>query len=180
MMIQAGDWIRIESRKHDGSFHRAWKRSRVLRVTSREILVANRDVEVEESDGRQRISPGLALCQFHRNKWYNTILLYDEAGSHRWYCNIASPFRWSGRTLIYTDYDWDLTVDSTRKFRWLDREEFTRNSVRYSYPASVRSCVEKARKELSQRLQKGQSPFTSSFVEEGYHQYLSLKNLSMG
>lgn len=174
-MIKAGDWIGIESRKHDGSFHRAWKRSLVLEVTSSDILVANEDVEVIESDGHLRKSPGLALCQFYRNKWYNIILLFDAFASYRWYCNIASPFRLRGNTLIYTDYDWDFAVEISGEYRWLDGEEFEQNALRYSYPPFVRERVQEARSELENRLQNGEKPFTSSFVEEGYHRYLLWK-----
>ncbi|PTM56448.1 DUF402 domain-containing protein [Desmospora activa] len=179
-MVKAGDWIHIESRKHDGSFHRAWKQSLVLEVTPTEILVANEDVEVTESDGHSRISSGLAICQFYRNKWYNIILLFDASNFNHWYCNIASPFRLSGNSLIYTDYDWDLSVDVTGGYHWLDQEEFEQNCVRHAYPYGVKRNVEEARTELESRWREGKKPFTSSFVESGYHRYLLWKKLIDG
>lgn len=180
MIIRAGDWIRIESRKHDGSLHRSWRRSQVLQVKPEEILVANRDVEVTESDGRQWIFSGLALCQFHRKKWYNIILLHGEEACYQWHCNIASPYHFRDNTLVYTDYDWDLEVDCQRHFRWLDEEEYKQNAIRYSYPKQVRASVEAAREELNHRLLTGLPPFTSSYVKDRYHRYLSWQNQSMG
>lgn len=170
--IQPGNILRIESRKHDGAFHRSWKRSVVLDA-GEPLLLANRDVEVTESDGREWISKGLALCQFHRNRWFNTIILLDSAGSHRFYCNIASPCSLEEDRLLYTDYDLDLLVESDLSYRWLDFDEFEQNRHRQGYPAEVVRLVTEAVTELETRVTEGREPFTSDFVQRGYDLFLS-------
>ncbi|PTX60739.1 hypothetical protein C8P63_10848 [Melghirimyces profundicolus] len=174
-MVQPKDHIRIISRKHDGSFHRSWERSVVLTVGS-SLRVANRDVKVTESDGRTWISEGLAVCQFHRNKWFNTILLFSPEGSHRFYCNLASPFEMEDGNLVYIDYDLDLLVEPGGNFRWLDWDEFLKNRRLYGYPSDVVKKVLDAASELEYRAENGKEPFTPGFVENSYYLYLSYAN----
>lgn len=177
--IQPGDILRIESRKHDGTFHRSWKRSVVL-DTGEPLLLANKNVEVTESDGRKWVSEGLALCQFHRNRWFNTIVLYSPSGSYRFYCNIASPCLLEGDRLLYTDYDLDLLIESDLSHRWLDRDEYEKNRHRHGYPGEVTRRVAEAVAELETLVTEGREPFTSGFVQTGYHLFLSYEKQLMG
>ncbi|MFC4077679.1 DUF402 domain-containing protein [Salinithrix halophila] len=176
---KTGDILRIESYKHNGKLHRTWERSIVLEGGD-PLLLANRNVRVTEADGRQWISRNLAICQFHRTKWFNTIVLFNFRKKYRWYCNIASPCRLEAERLIYTDYDLDLSVDETGKARWLDRNEFEENRRRMAYPQHVIREVKRAAAELDDRFRAGREPFTPAFVQAGYHRYLSYEKQLMG
>ncbi|MFD1428132.1 protein associated with RNAse G/E [Kroppenstedtia sanguinis] len=177
--IRAGDILRIESRKHGGLFHRSWKRSVVL-DPGEPLLLANRNVEVTESDGRKWLSKELALCQFHRNHWFNTIIRIDPTGSHHFYCNIASPYSLERQGLVYTDYDLDLWVEPDRTTRWLDRDEYEINRRRLGYSREVTHHVEAAVAELEHLVATGSEPFTSGFVQKGVHLFLSYEKQLMG
>ncbi|MDA8352858.1 MAG: DUF402 domain-containing protein [Firmicutes bacterium] len=178
-IVRPGDRIRIESRKYDGGFHRSWLQSVVLK-TQDPLLVANRDVQVTESDGSQWFTKGLAICQFHRDEWFNTIVLFDARGSYRFYCNLASPYTWQQGVLVYTDFDLDLLVEADGSYRWLDREEFEQNRRLYSYPPQLVKRIREAALQLEERVRSGEAPFTPGFVRTGYHLYLSYKNYLMG
>jgi uncharacterized protein len=169
MKLTKGQIIRIESIKHDGSFHRSWDRSVVLEDRGDSILLANKDVKVTEKDGHTWISHGLAVCQFHRKRWFNTILLFDGKKFQRFYCNIASPVQIAGLCLKYVDYDLDLVADSDLRYRWLDREEFEINRKQMQYPPQVIREVSRAVRELERRVREGSEPFTQRFVEKGHH-----------
>ncbi|GGA50743.1 UPF0374 protein YgaC [Kroppenstedtia guangzhouensis] len=177
--IRAGEILRIESRKHGGAFHRSWKRSVVL-DPGEPLLLANRDVEVTESDGHKWFSKGLALCQFHRNHWFNTIIMIDTTGSHRFYCNIASPCSLESHGLVYTDYDLDLLVEPDLTYRWLDRDDYERNRSRLGYSREITQRVEEAVSQLEHLVTEGKEPFTSGFVQKGVHRFLSYEKQLMG
>jgi uncharacterized protein len=170
--MDKGDIVRIESRKHDGRLHRVWKKSVVL-SPDEPLILANYDVEVIESDGQEWVSPGLAICQFHRNEWFHTILLFDEREKPcRYYTNIASPCQVKNSVITYIDYDLDMIADVHLRYRWVDQEEFEANRRNMRYPKNVVSEVERAVKRLEERIRRRQTPFTPSFVRQWYHQYL--------
>ncbi|SMO76048.1 DUF402 domain-containing protein [Melghirimyces algeriensis] len=180
MSVRAGDIIQIESRKHSGVFHRSWERSIVLNCTDQSLLVANRDVGVTEADGRKWVSKGLALCQFHRNEWFNTILLFSSDGFYRFYCNIAAPFIIENQRLIYTDYDLDLLVEADGSYRWLDQDEFEKNRRLYRYPPHIVTNVMAGVEKLEFNVKNQKDPFNTEFVTNGYHLYLSREHQLMG
>lgn len=173
--LKKGDVVRIESRKHDGSLHRVWKKSVVL-SPGEPLILANHDVEVVESDGQEWVSPGLAICQFHRNEWFHTILLFDEREKPcQYYTNIASPCRIENGVISYIDYDLDMIVDIDFRYRWVDQDEFEANRRKMDYPKDVVYEVERAVKRLEERVRRREAPFTPSFVRKWYHQYLLFK-----
>ncbi|SDW79508.1 hypothetical protein SAMN05444487_106120 [Marininema mesophilum] len=180
MAVRAGEILRIESYKHDGSFHRSWDRSVVLEG-GEPLLLANRDVHVTDGSGEKWISKSLAICQFHRTRWYNTIVIFNGYGRNpRYYCNIASPCRLEGKCLVYVDYDLDLAVDEMGCAQWLDRKEFAANRRKMDYPDEVVNQVEKAEAELNKCFSEGRGPFTSSFIQAGVHRYLPFEKELMG
>lgn len=173
--MNKGDIVRIESWKHDGSLHRVWKKSVVL-FPGEPLILANLDVEVVESDGREWVSPGLAICQFHRNEWFHTILLFDEQEKPcQYYTNIASPCRIENGVISYIDYDLDMIADVDLRYRWVDQDEFEANRRKMNYPIEVVCQVERAVKRLEERVRRREAPFTPSFVRKWYHQFLLFK-----
>ncbi len=48
-----GDFITIQSYKHDGSLHRTWRDTMVLKTTENAIIGVNDHTLVTESDGRR-------------------------------------------------------------------------------------------------------------------------------
>ena len=48
-----GDFITIQSYKHDGNLHRTWRDTMVLKTTENAIIGVNDHTLVTESDGRR-------------------------------------------------------------------------------------------------------------------------------
>ncbi|WP_164491586.1 DUF402 domain-containing protein [Staphylospora marina] len=164
MNLKQGDTIRIESFKHGGTFHRAWKESVILRPED-PLILANHDAEVIEKDGRERIFPGLAVCHFSRRDWFHTVVLFDgEYRLKQYYCNIASPFWLEGKTLRYVDYDLDLVAEPDLTFRWLDEDEFSANRILYGYPDDLVRRIHDARNRLEERIRGREEPFGPGFA----------------
>ncbi|MBA4495460.1 DUF402 domain-containing protein [Paenactinomyces guangxiensis] len=180
MPFRKGDTIRIESWKHGNKVHKIWKESIILK-NSDPLILANYNAQVTEGDGKKWISPGLAIAHFSGQRWFHTVLLYDEHFRlQSYYCNIASPYQYDSdkKTLTYIDYDLDLIVKPSLDYRWVDQEEFAENSVRNRYPVSVITKVKQAQQELVTLIHSREEPFSPGFAETWYHQYLSLTNES--
>jgi protein associated with RNAse G/E len=175
---EEGAVIRIESYKHDGRLHRAWKKSVVLKK-GEPLIIANYNVEVVEADGREWVFPGLTVGSFHRSAWFHTLVVYGEEGNHRFYTHIASPYRYRDGVLSYIDYDLDLVAEADRMGLWVDQEEFDQNRIRYSYPDEVIQKVEEAVGRVGSLIRSREEPFTSEWVDRWYHRFQSYKSRLM-
>lgn len=164
--------VKVESYKHDGTLHRTWKESIVL-DDGDPLILAKHGTEVTERDGKTWVTSELAICQFHRNRWYHTIILFKEDMNYSYYCNIASPCKMERGVLSYIDYDLDLVVDMQGNMKWLDHDEFIENKKRYSYSGEILKEIEMATAQLEALVSKRLDPFNPSFVFDWYHRFLS-------
>ena len=64
-----GDFITIQSYKHDGSLHRTWRDTMVLKTTENAIIGVNDHTLVTESDGRRWVTREPAIVYFHKKYW---------------------------------------------------------------------------------------------------------------
>lgn len=175
---EEGAVIRIESYKHGERLHRIWKKSVVLEK-GEPLIIANYNVEVVEADGREWIFPGLTIGRFHRAAWFHTLVLYGRDGNHRFYTHIASPYRYRDGVLSYIDYDLDLVIEKDGACRWVDREEFDQNRLRYSYPDETLKKIEEAVGCVDRLVRRGEEPFTSGWVNRWYHRFQFYKSRLM-
>ena len=97
-----GDFITIQSYKHDGSLHRTWRDTMVLKITENAIIGVNDHTLVTESDGRRWITREPAIVYFHKKYWFNIIAMIRDNGVS-YYCNLASPFHIDQEALKYID-----------------------------------------------------------------------------
>src|SRR5699024_11392416 len=74
--------IQIKSYKHDGSLHRVWDSSIVLKGTEKVVIGANDKTVVTEGDGRSWITREPAICYFHVERWFNIIGMLKTDGIH--------------------------------------------------------------------------------------------------
>ncbi|MGI6125979.1 MAG: DUF402 domain-containing protein [Planifilum sp.] len=171
---EEGAVLRIESYKYGEHFHRMWKKSVVLK-SGEPLIIANENVEVVEADGRKWRFPGLTIGCFHRTEWFHTLVVFGEDEHFRFYTHIASPYRYRDGVLSYIDYDLDLKVDRDGRRRWVDREEFEQNRVRYSYPDEVLENIEQAVRRVDRLARERKEPFTLEWVNRWYHRFQSYK-----
>ena len=104
-----GDLVTIQSYKHDGSLHRTWRDTMILKTNENSIIGVNDHTLVTESDDRRWVTREPAIVYFHKKFWFNIIAMIREEGVS-YYCNIASPFVLDNEALKYIDYDLDVKV----------------------------------------------------------------------
>src|SRR5690625_427735 len=115
--------IKINSFKHDGSFHRSWENSVILSQTESELIGANENALVTEKNGHQWRTTEPAVFYFPRHDLFNVIGLIKYDGTH-YYCNISSPFMLENETLSYIDYDLDIIVTPSFSYELVDQTEY--------------------------------------------------------
>ena len=57
-----GDFITIQSYKHDGSLHRTWRDTMVPKTTENAVIGVNDHTLVTESDGETMGNPRTSYC----------------------------------------------------------------------------------------------------------------------
>src|SRR5690554_4874846 len=113
----------IHSYKHDGSLHRVWKNSVVIKNTDDTLIVYNNKTKVIESSGRVWYSKEPAVVYFFKDQWFNIISMVREDGIY-YYCNLSSPYLYDGEAVKYIDYDLDVKVYPNFSYKILDRNEY--------------------------------------------------------
>src|SRR5690625_7795772 len=101
---KVGADIQIQSYKHNGTLHRVWDSSVVLKGTEKIVIGANDKTHVTESDGRSWVTREPAICYFHSEYWFNIIGMLRADGIY-YYCNISSPFLYESSAFKYIECD---------------------------------------------------------------------------
>ncbi|MCC9824120.1 DUF402 domain-containing protein [Streptococcus agalactiae] len=131
-----GDFITIQSYKHDGSLHRTWRDTMVLKTTENALIGVNDHTLVTENDGRRWVTREPAIVYFHKKYWFNIIAMIRETGVS-YYCNLASPYILDPEALKYIDYDLDVKVFADGEKRLLDVDEYEQHKAQMNYPTDI-------------------------------------------
>lgn len=169
-MTVPGSPIRIESYKHDKSFHRSWDKTLLLHLSDAVLIGGNNHVKVKESDGREWRTREPAICTFGRGQWFNTIAMIRNDGIY-YYCNIGSPFNFRNNVLNYVDYDLDVKVFPDMSYTILDQDEFAMRRKLMHYPEDIVEHVYKGVQEVIQWIEEKRGPFHPGFVDKWYERY---------
>ncbi|MDQ0352012.1 protein associated with RNAse G/E [Alkalibacillus filiformis] len=167
-----GDKIKVQSYKHNGSLHRVWEETTVLKSQSNLLIGGNDRVKVYESDGRTWRTREPAITYFTSNYWFNIITMMRNDGVY-YYCNISSPFIVDDEALKYIDYDLDIKVFPDGTYKILDEDEFDIHRKQMNYPEVLQKILYKQLRTLEQWVQQGRGPFSSEFPEKWYEYYLA-------
>ena len=122
------------------------------------VGVFNEDVE---HAGLGSIQRGTVSHEyFWLDRWYNVFRFHEPDGSFRnYYCNVTMPPTFIDGSLDYIDLDIDVIVWNDLKYQVLDRDDFAKNTVRYSYPADIVQKVTDSVDELIGMIEAGEFPF---------------------
>ncbi|WP_047981085.1 nucleoside tri-diphosphate phosphatase [Ornithinibacillus contaminans] len=170
----AGSNIQIQSYKHNGSLHRVWESSIVLKGTELTVIGANDKTQVIESDGRTWITREPAICYFHSKHWFNIIGMLRDDGIH-YYCNISSPFVYEDNTIKYIDYDLDLKVYPDMTFDLLDEDEYEIHRKLMNYPDVLDRILYNNIADLQHWVQQRKGPFSPGFIDQWYERFLTYR-----
>ncbi|HEN0632790.1 TPA: DUF402 domain-containing protein [Streptococcus agalactiae] len=169
-----GDFITIQSYKHDGSLHRTWRDTMVLKTTENALIGVNDHTLVTENDGRRWVTREPAIVYFHKKYWFNIIAMIRETGVS-YYCNLASPYILDPEALKYIDYDLDVKVFADGEKRLLDVDEYEQHKAQMNYPTDIDYILKENVKILVEWINENKGPFSSSYINIWYKRHLELK-----
>lgn len=169
-----GSTIQIQSYKHNGTLHRIWEDTTILKGTSKIVVAGNDRIIVRESDGRNWRTREPAICYFDADQWFNTIGMIRADGIY-YYCNIGTPFTWDEEALKYIDYDLDIKVYPDMTMKLLDEDEYELHSKIMHYPPELDGILKKSVEELKSWIHQRKGPFAPQFVENWYERYLQYR-----
>lgn len=158
-----GEFVTIQSYKHDGKLHRTWRDTMVLKTSEHSMIGVNDHTLVTESDGRRWVTREPAIVYFHKKYWFNVIAMIREKGVS-YYCNLASPFLLDDEALKYIDYDLDIKVFPDGEKRLLDVDEYEMHSKMMNYPNDIDFILKENVKILVDWINNGDGPDRKSVV----------------
>lgn len=168
---KVGNYIEIQSYKHNGKIHRVWEETLVLKSHSSIVIGVNDQCLVKESDGRTWRTKEPAITYFTGSHWFNIVCLVRDDGIH-YYCNISSPYVVDEEALKYIDYDLDIKVYPDMTYVILDEDEFDEHKKQMNYPEVLQKILYKQMHQLELWIQQRKGPFAPDFVDKWYEQYL--------
>ncbi len=157
--------ISIVAYKHNGEFHRLWRKGIVLNVSSDRYIIMNNKTLVEESSGKKWYTREPAICIFFKDRWFNIICMMKKTGV-QYYCNLASPVIEDNGTLKYIDYDLDLKVFSNKKTKLLDFSEYKKNKNNFEYSEDIDKIIYWELQNLKKMIKNKVDPFNEEFIEK--------------
>ena len=168
-----GDYIAIQSYKHDGSLHRTWKETMVLKTSENSLIGCNDHTLVTEDDGRRWVTREPAIVFFHKHYWFNVVAMIRDNGVS-YYCNLATPYALDREALKYIDYDLDIKVFPNGEKRLLDVDEYKQHSVHWNYPPEIDHILKQNVKVLVDWINQGKGPFSQAHIDIWYRRYQEL------
>ena len=159
-----GEFITVKSYKHDGSLHRTWRDSMILKTSDQAIIACNDHTLVTESDGRRWLTREPALLYYHKHYWFNVVTKKKKKGIS-YYCNLASPYVLDAEALKYIDYDLDIKIFPDGEKRLLDVDEYELHR-RQILKANVEILVD--------WINNKKGPFSPEYVDLWYERYIQL------
>lgn len=159
-----GDYITIQSYKHNKKIHRTWRDTMILKTTETILIGVNDHTLVTENDGRRWVTREPAIVYFHKKYWFNIIAMIKETGIS-YYCNLASPYVIDEEALKYIDYDLDIKVFENGDKKLLDVDEYEYHKKIMNYPKEIDFIIKKNVKILNKWIIDKKGPFNLQYPE---------------
>lgn len=170
-----GSKVQIHSYKHDGTLHRVWEETILLKGTQSVAIGGNDKTLVKESDGRTWVTREPAICYFHTKYWFNIIGMLRNDGIY-YYCNVSSPFTWDHGILKYIDYDLDIKVFPDMTYILLDEDEYEVHQKRMDYPEEIDPILQSNVNRLKKWIRQRKGPFAPDFIDRWYEDFLTYRS----
>lgn len=168
-----GEFITVKSYKHDGSLHRTWRDSMVLKTSDQVIIACNDHTLVTEADGRRWLTREPALLYYHKHYWFNIVTMIRQKGIS-YYCNLASPYVLDQEALKYIDYDLDIKIFPDGEKRLLDVDEYELHRRQMQYPKEIDQILKSNVEILVDWINDKKGPFSQAYVDLWYERYCQL------
>ncbi len=168
-----GEFITVKSYKHDGSLHRTWRDSMILKTSDQAIIACNDHTLVTESDGRRWLTREPALLYYHKHYWFNVVTMIRQKGIS-YYCNLASPYVLDAEALKYIDYDLDIKIFPDGEKRLLDVDEYELHRCQMHYSKEIDQILKANVEILVDWINNKKGPFSPEYVDLWYERYIQL------
>ena len=168
-----GEFITVKSYKHDGSLHRTWRDSMILKTSDQAIIACNDHTLVTESDGRRWLTREPALLYYHKHYWFNVVTMIRQKGIS-YYCNLASPYVLDAEALKYIDYDLDIKIFPDGEKRLLDVDEYELHRRQMRYSKEIDQILKANVEILVDWINNKKGPFSPEYVDLWYERYIQL------
>ena len=168
-----GEFITVKSYKHDGSLHRTWRDSMVLKTSDQAIIACNDHTLVTEADGRRWLTREPALLYYHKHYWFNVVTMIRQKGIS-YYCNLASPYVLDKEALKYIDYDLDIKIFPDGEKRLLDVDEYEQHRRQMHYSKEIDQILKENVEILVDWINNKKGPFSPEYVDLWYERYCQL------
>ena len=168
-----GEFITVKSYKHDGSLHRTWRDSMVLKTSDQAIIACNDHTLVTEADGRRWLTREPALLYYHKHYWFNVVTMIRQKGIS-YYCNLASPYVLDKEALEYIDYELDIKIFPDGEKRLLDVDEYEQHRRQMHYSKEIDQILKVNVEILVDWINNKKGPFSPEYVDLWYERYCQL------
>ncbi len=157
-----GDFITIQSYKHDGRLHRTWRDTMVL-ILIIAVIGVNDHTLVTEADGRRWVTREPAIVYFHKKYWFNIIAMIRDNGISD--ClQFSQSICFNEEALKYIDYDLDVKVFADGEKKLLDVDEYEIHKKEMHYSPDIDYILKEHVKILVDWINNGKGPFSQSYV----------------
>jgi len=151
--------ITIHAKKYDGRVRKTWTGGVISESDEQIVLVARFGTTVKHNDLGIIEAGTVSFEHFWLDRWYNIFRFHKADGKMlAYYVNIAMPAELEGDVLSYVDLDIDVIQWADGRVEVLDRDDFEKNQVKYSYPVDVIESAERSLLEVLALIENGQLP----------------------
>ncbi len=168
-MLKLGQIVNVQAYKHDGTLYRQWNGAKVIEISPHSIVLFMFKTKVAELAEQKWIVREPILWWFPRDRFFNTTALIRQSGTY-FYTNIASPPIFEDNTMKFIDYDLDVKAYPDMPVKIVDRGEYERHKIKFSYSKKLDMIVERSLKEVTNLIKNNDEYFdeevVSSYVED--------------
>ncbi len=172
--IYIGDNFQIQCYKHNGKPHRSWSEAVILDIKKDYIVLGNYKATVINSDGNVWKTKEPDIMYFFKEEWFNIIAQLKKDGLY-FKCNIASPYLIEENTIKWIDYDLDLRIFPSGKYKILDQMEYKYHKRIMNYSKELDFVVTNALKKIINLYKKGIPMFDEKVNQKYCEIYKKIK-----
>ena len=128
-----GQPVRVVSIKYDGALRDTYDAQLLDHVGTALRLSVPADTPQYEAKKDQWVpATDNAIEIYFADRWYN-VWHFPSSPRNLWYCNIAMPAEFDGKTVKWVDLDLDVRCHPDGAIKVLDEDEFDQHRVQMSY-----------------------------------------------
>jgi uncharacterized protein len=107
-----------------------------------------------------------SLEYFSLKEWFTAAMEVEDGDVVSAYCNVAKPSIFIKDELCFIDLDLDYIREKNKDWRVVDEDEFESNSIKFKYPAELKTEAIKALAKLKEEVRKENFPFNSQITSQ--------------